>query len=459
VTTEYQSVGFTVIHTLRMLLRTMGVRLIVDMERRRVAIQGFTHEIEFKGQWTEFYALLAVRRSSPRQQERYTTAEELHGCVSWRSKQLTSVGKVVSRHLAILDTRGAGDIVQHQGKTLAWRLALDPQLIEFHPPREVIERRLREDSSFLRVGVAEIAELRTLVDATIMLEKGEVEGAFELMEGSGQGSGDPGHRGMEAWRTLLTGRIAQRYDRGDLLEHLISDWEDSPDPEGKAVYARLLALEDFDQRFERPDRALRSLEQLAIRLQGRGDIASLAPVWNVMGLLARRSGDPILGAEYHARAVAVFGLLGDLHSLQAAVFDLAICRTDELDKQGRPPDHLVLDLVDTCLAICGQFGVGADSAQAEIAGCRWAVKAGDVGRARGYLRAAEELLKSIPSTFDQACFLLARAELDSIDPHEPGANPRRDFNAALRMFEREIGDQYMVEKLHKAMETLKKKSD
>jgi len=433
----------------------MAIRLIIDIENQVIILERTDRQSRFQGQWVEFYALLALRRTNVVERKRFTGADEIARCASWRNKKLRSVRAVVARHLQRLEALGEGDILENQGRTKAWRLTLEPDYIEFIPSRGTVERWFETMSWSASVDAETIRDLRALVDASIMFERGEVEEAFEMVVDYRLDQKTRHRRRLDAWRDVLTARIAQRADLLDLdlLEPLWERWKSCIDPEGRAVYSRLLALEYFDQRFEKPDLALHRLEDLAARLQARGDLASLAPVWNVTGLLARRTKNPALGAEYHLRAAAMFGLLGDLHSLQAAIFNLALCRVDELKRQGRSPDTLVFDLVDTCLSICSQFNLGADSAQAEIAGCRWAVKAGDLRRARMYLNAAEGLLKKLPSLFDQACFLLARGELDALEPGRPGANPLRDVKTACRLFA-SIGDQYMVNKLQNKLEKL-----
>jgi hypothetical protein len=157
-----------------------------------------------------------------------------------------------------------------------------------------------------------------------------------------------------------------------------------------------------------------------------------------MGLLARRAADPTTGADHHLRAAALFGVGGDYPSLQAALFNLAICRRDTLEQQGRLPDEGVLDALEMCRLVCATFGVGRDSAQAEIAGAQWAHEMGDTARARRYLAEAEGLLRTIESTYDHAYFLEVRARIDHADSGGAG-DPARDLRTARRLFAR-VGD-------------------
>jgi hypothetical protein len=94
-----------------------------------------------------------------------------------------------------------------------------------------------------------------------------------------------------------------------------------------------------------------------------------------------------------------------------------------------------LELVEMCRFVCTRFGVGNDSAQAEISGAAWALEMGDTARARFYLGEAERLLQTIESTYDQACFFEVRATLDRADPR-PGGDPLRDLRTAEDLFKK-----------------------
>ena len=162
----------------------MTLRLTIDADTQRVILDGAAKPIRFKGQWVEFYALLALRRTSGLERERFTSADEVGRCALWRGKKPGSVRGVVARHLQRLDERGGNGLLQHQGRTKAWRLAVDPDCIAFLPSREAVAQWMAHQTWPVSVDAGEIDELRTLVDATIMLESGEVEAASEMLERS-----------------------------------------------------------------------------------------------------------------------------------------------------------------------------------------------------------------------------------------------------------------------------------
>jgi hypothetical protein len=132
---------------------------------------------------------------------------------------------------------------------------------------------------------------------------------------------------------------------------------------------------------------------------------------------------------------------------------LAICRRALLERSGRPPDRAVLALVELCRSICARFGVGKDSAQAEISGAIWAFELGDMTLAHAYLREAEPLVERTESTFDQAYFLKARATIELAAPCG-ASRPRRDLRRAEALFEK-VGDTASAAAVRAVLKSLK----
>ncbi|WP_437755401.1 hypothetical protein [Sorangium sp. So ce1389] len=417
--------------------------LLVDVDAGHVQLGPAT----LREQWVDFYALLALVRldrssssgssgSSDSSEGAFLSAEELGRVGPWRHKAAASVGKEVARHLAWLERQGLAQVVSSKGRTKSWRLALSPASVRLRPDRASVEGWIRGRAS---QGAAEetwIDDLQRLAEATAALQQGQAESVVDRLQQPLSYRGEPA---LEAWAALLSGRAAFQHDDHALLVDLYESWLRRPDAVGRTVGARLRALVAYKNRFDDPAGALASLRKLAADLELGGDVSALASVLNIAGLLATRTGEPRAGVVHHLRAAALFGIVGDYPSLQGALFNLANCRRQVLQKAGQPPDETVFTLVELCRLICRRFGVGADSAQAEIAAARWSFEAGDWPRARHYLAEAEALVRRIESVFDQACFLLLRAEMEH-EQSTGASDPLRDLHTAERLF-RDVQDE------------------
>ncbi len=390
--------------------------------------------VELTGQWVDFYAMLAVNRTSERGAEELVPAEAVARIGPWRHKAAKSVGKEVARHLDDLSDRGLDGIVQFQRRTKAWRLNTANESLVFVPDRATVESWVQARLLVREREDGWVDCIRALVDASIALQHGKAEEVLCRLEELSEKLRDAEPE-LSAWCALLSGKAADQHDDEEetLLNELHDRWRRRADSLGKAVSVRLRAILARRHRFEDPAATLASLTKLAGELEGAGDLGGLGAVLNVAGLLARRTGDPNGATAHHLRAAALFGIVGDYASLQAAVFNLAICRRAASAVRGEPPDENVLALVDTNKRITACFGVGSDSAQAEIAGAAWAQEMGDSGRARQFLQEAEALLHTIESTYDQAFFFETRARIE-MEMATGDSEPACDLDKAEKLY-------------------------
>jgi hypothetical protein len=412
------------------------MKVLVDVRDDGVTLGN----VEFRGQWVDFYAILALARTGSRDADKLVSSEAVARVGPWRHKAPKSVGKEVSRHLGRLSHDGLGSLVRFRKRTQAWRLDVPENAIAFVPDRATVQAWVQARSLVARREDDWITDLRTLVDASIALQRGEAETVLSTLQDFSTNRSDI-EPGLSAWCALLSGKAADQHDDEEdtQLNELYNQWRHRADSLGRAVSARLRAVLARRYRFEDPVANLASLTKLAAELEGSGDLGGLGAVLNAAGLLTRRAGDPSSGNAHHLRAAALFGITGDYASLQAAVFNLAICRRAAAALRGEPPDEGVLALVDTNKRITARYGVGADSAQAEIAGAAWACEMGDFERAKQYLKEAEALLGTIESTYDHAFFRETRARIEMSKPTGE-SNPARDLQAAERLY-RTVGDE------------------
>lgn len=396
------------------------MRLVVDVEAGSVAIGSK----KLQRQWVDLYAVLARARPS------FVGPEAIARVGFWRTKRLASVGKEISRHLAWLKQNGLGDVLEDHGRTRAWRLRIAPALIQLRPTPDTVQAWIDHRSEGATSWASWAEALERLVEASLALQHGEAEAALEQLQPEELFACDPA---LEAWAALVRGRAAAQHSEIALLKRLHREWFSRSDAVGRTVGARLRAVVEFEERLRDPAGALARLKKLAAALEQRDDVGALGVVLNVMGLLARRADDARSGWSYHLRSAPLFGISGDFSSLEGSLFNLAKARHMLLEQSHRPPDEAVFQLLELSHRICRRMGVGGASAQSEIFGARCAFEIGDLPRMRAYMAEADAMVKRIESTFDQACFLLLRAEIEH--RHPTGAtDPLHDLRTAERLF-------------------------
>ncbi|ACY15447.1 hypothetical protein [Haliangium ochraceum] len=402
--------------------------LVVDVETGRVVVGSS----ELHHQWVDFYAALALSLLDATSEPQFVGVDEISRIGPWQHKKPGSVGKEIARHIAKPAVEG---VLEHRGKTKAWRLTLPAARVRLLPDEEAVRAWL--DSRSLRPAASHewLDDLHRLVMALISLQEGRAEQVLRDLDAPLSDGAAPPAR---AWAALLRGRAAFQYDDTEVLEQLHEDWFKRADGAGRTVGAKLRAIIAFRDRFHDASDALQTLSHLAAELEMRGDTAALGSILNVMGILLRRAGEPEAALVHHLRAVALLGISGDYPSLEGTLFNLANCRREALEQAGSPPDDSVFSLLELGRAVYSRFTVGQDSAQSEVAGAQWALEAGDPEKARHYLRLAEAIVEKSDNEFDQACFHYARARIEHAFP-DGSSDPMKDLRVAERKFEA-LGD-------------------
>ncbi|MFZ5482087.1 MAG: hypothetical protein ACOZNI_35330 [Myxococcota bacterium] len=396
----------------------------------------------YVGKWADMIALLALARVDPERGDRPVAREEVHRLIQWAAtyRSPLEVGKVVAAEIdRAVKEEGASPLsFEPKAKTKAWRLAVSPEEIDFLSDRETV-RRWVEHELPAEILDEHLTAMRELIEAAIALQHGEPTRALELASryrGWADGA-DPWNLG--AWATLLVAQAAERSSGRKLVAELKRDWPSwRTDSVGRAVRARLAALSAFMYRFT-PEMEEEDLVHHEGMLKESGDTGTLATLWNVHGILARRAGRSGQGAVYHLHAIPIFGIHGHFAQLQGAVFNLALCYLWPLPRDARPPD-LVMELIDLAVHVCAAFNLGRDSAQAEVTGARLADRRGEHQRAGAYLKAAEAILRHVDNTFDKACFHRARAHHRHAVQHCSAQEWGEELRLAAELF-RQAGDQ------------------
>ena len=379
----------------------------------------------YKDQWVEFYVRLALDLLETPNNPRWLTPEILKRLASWSGKSLASVGKEVARHLTTLKP----GFVEFKGRTKAWRLAVALTNLALRPNRTTVDVWLRSKTfdHSVRVGDEVIAHL---VDAMLAVRGGKTERAeaeLQNIEKSGLPSA------IAAWNTVLRAKVHVQYvDIGD-LEREIANLTAAVDPLSLTVRCRLLANAALTSRFQTTDRHEKALERAVAQLEGTGDLATLAVVLNILGLLARRAGQPDQATGYLQHALALSAICQDYVTAQGALFNLAQARIDAREARGLPLDESAFVLIELCQRVCRDFGVGSDSLQAELLATSCARKLGQFARARTCLDNAEVMLKHLDSPYEAGCWHRQRAKL-AVAANDPTLDPAKDARIAMRKF-------------------------
>lgn len=428
--------------------------VVLDLTVNKVVVD----HVEFGEQWAELYAVLADAAMS---NAAWVTADDLRGLGRWAYKSPASVGKEVLRHVRELARRGAGRVIESpsRGGTKRWRLAANVSKAKLPEP-ERLQDWIRGRRTIAEPQGLDVARARDLVRASVLFHQGRLEQALDRLRSHAA----PGtSSAWDAWHALLLARAQVRLSSEDDEDcrddiHVAREaWRHTPNAVGKAMDARLTAVLAYADRFEHSETALMSLGRLAASLEHSGDLASLAVVTNVLGLLTQRRGESpaqeasllqLRAARAHfERAAAIFGLIGDAWCLQAALFNTARVMRWEHAAMGEKPSDAVFAILDLCLEVCDSFRVGDDSIQAEALGaeCAWEVGRNDLAEtycARALARADND------STFEQANLSRLMGLKAIAEARWPEA--RKQLKTALRLFE-DVGNRDAASDVHRAL--------
>ncbi len=402
---------------------TDGPSLIVDVSKELVRLQGHTLESR---QWVEFYGCLALELLERPDDPHWLMPERLQRFVYWSIKKPGSVGKEVARHLGNLEQT----LIESKGITKSWRLTLHPKDLSLVPNRAAVEAWLRSrtiDPSH-RLTDETIAHL---IDGLMAIRCGHTDEAEADLRAVDRTTLPPAFAALDA---LLRFKVDVQYSELDDLEREGETIAQATDPLTLSVHARFLASRAFLSRFEDSDRYIKELERAVAKLEGTGDLGTLGTVLNVLGLLSRRSGQPARASGYLQHALALSAISQDYALVQAALFNLAQARVAERESEELPLDESAFVLIELCLRICRQYGVGSDSVQAELLAASFARKLGQYERCKKYLEDAEEFVKELENPYEVACWHRERAKL-ATQAHYPDLDPLKDARIASKHFE------------------------
>jgi tetratricopeptide (TPR) repeat protein len=348
--------------------------------------------------------------------------DEVFRHAPWSSGTWASVGKEAWRHLR--DPRAAA-LLLPGARCRRWVLSGPASFLPTRPAEaaSLVARRVESGASGLPV----------LARAMVSLLRGDIEGA--RVDVAPQA--DPW---LAAAATFLAARRAAREEDGDTLRALV-EAPGLPGLAGRALSARLGAVDALHRRATDTGRARRDAARLAGRLEADGDLAGLASALNVRGVLDRRLGELAESREAHTRAASIALLTGDAYLVQAALLNLAAVLGELGDAEADA--HL-----DAALWLADTLGLGHDSAQAECLAALRALDRGNEHAVWRWVSAALRVVTVLATDWEQAYFLYTRGRVASAWPRA-GVDARRDRRAARRLFLL-VGDETSAESARRA---------
>lgn len=340
-----------------------------------------------KGKGAELLALLVVSGT-----DRLVTADEVHALRGWQNMVRESVGKQVARLIADLERDGLQPF-DYTHKTRAWRLSADASAAVSDEMRGAADAWLKATAWFpgARFAMTDPAAIAhwalAATNAHLAMTEGNAATGLEALRKAYSASDHPD---LIAIANLLATRIGQR---------LSSPHHPVPtDGSAASVFAIAAEARRLASYAIRSDSAgwkdqLVRLQAILARVVSSGDLTTQAYIHNAIAVLLRRLGDPATALQHIAEATPLAVFSSDITLMQSVLFNFGNILSD-VHREGFLPaaEDLTIALIEADLAIRQRFGLGKDSAQAELLLAFLAYEDGMLDLAEHYLSAARKII-------------------------------------------------------------------
>lgn len=395
-----------------------------------VVLNGPSLERHLSGKARSLFLLLAAESAS----DRHILRDEVHALPDWHGMAPESVGKQVARLIDTLAAEGH-DLVEWQQKTNGWRLKPVVRTSIDEDTRQRARKALAamDWHNWARFAAAPVPEIVPWalgnLQAILAMTAGEADTSYAQLRASFESAG---HQDLLAISNVLATRVGQRLEQPHLpvppvRNRVRSVFEAAVEHRRRAAYAvRAPAAEWPRLRID--------LEESLNETSASGDLTTLAVVLNACAVLDRRLGshESALACIKEALPLAIFS--GDLILMQNVLFNFGnilseVQRKDPSAFAGVDP----LALLEADMAIRSRFGIGKDSAQAELLVAYLAWERGDIPRAHTALASAKPIIAVNRSAADKALYLRVEGLIlnDSADPADQEAGRLRLEEAAI----------------------------
>jgi hypothetical protein len=387
------------------------MKLVLDINTGHALLRKGAVSWVVRKKWLDFYVLLASGCSHEQSKAKFVTNHDLHGVGAWAHGKAASIGKEVARHLDNLQRKGLGGMVEHASRTIAWRLALTLDQIEFSPSRtEVLDwLNLQRWTGFLPPTElsteAVFPWLEKSARAILHVQRGAVQEGLDLVKDARNHAG--GVLLLEAVSDLLELRFSWRLgiecDQDEALMRCRGGI-------GNALRSRASVVHALTFDRSNMESASQELVRIASRLESGPDLSGLAMISNALGLLYRRRTLWIRADQYLRYAAFLSVATFDLLTLEHAIFNLAHTHYQQAESVQDLRRALLLIMLDR--DICNTVRIGHDSAQAEIIGGTICLHLSELDLASGWLERGQAIVSRTGKEYDRACLerLAARIE-------------------------------------------------
>lgn len=361
----------------------------------------------------------------------------------WARMLPESIGKQVARMIALHTRHGIAVIDYHQ-KTNGWRLA--PGVRAGLPQTEIDAARVviaglgwSSDRRFAAQDTSGLSQwFRLMATAMVAMTSGEADkGLAAVKQGMRHGEGDA----LSGIANIIASRLGQRMPTPHAPvapEHdgLRSPFELALEARRSASYAIRAKPDEWPAH-------LAALEHKYSICARTGDFTTQVVLLNAMAVLSRRLGATEKALAHIKEAAPLAILSGDFFMIQAVSFNMGNVLSDLYERDSSACSRAdYIGLLQLDIDIRDSFGLGRDSAQAELRLAALYCESGALVEAQDMIDAANKIIAISNVAQDRALSLQVQGKLQIAQGHLEAASAK--LEAALLAFEA-TGNQSGVE--------------
>jgi tetratricopeptide (TPR) repeat protein len=405
------------------------IEIRVNPAARRITLASESSQNSETSKNFEFLcALIAVDHDD------YVYCDVIGQLPGWARMLPESIGKQVSRMLAQHAKAGIA-VVDYHKKTNGWRLA--PGVRAQLPQSEIEAARAviaglgwTSNRRFAAQDTSELSQwFRHMATAMVAMTSGEAEkGLAAVKKGMSKGEGDA----LTGIANIIASRLGQRMPTAHAP--VASEHDGLRSPFEMAIEARRSASYAIRAKSDEWPEYLASLEYQYAACARTGDFTTQVVLLNAMAVLARRLGALDKALEHIKEAAPLAILSGDFFMIQAVSFNMANVLSELHDADESICSRTdYIDLLQLDIDIRESFGLGLDSAQAELRLAALYCEVGAFNQAQAMLNAANHIIGINNVAQDHALSLQVQGKLHIAQGHiEDG---RAMLEAAIQAFE------------------------
>jgi tetratricopeptide (TPR) repeat protein len=408
-----------------------------------------TQHIETSKNFEFLCALIALPHDD------YVYSDVIGQLPGWARMLPESIGKQVSRMIALHARLGISIIDYHQ-KTNGWRLA--PGVRADLPQTEIDAARIvtaglgwSSDRRFAAQDTSGLSQwFRLMATAMVAMTSGEADkGLAAVKQGMLHGEGDA----LSGIANIIASRLGQRMPTPHAP--VASEHDGLRSPFELALEARRSASYAIRAKSDEWPAHLAALEHQYSMCARTGDFTTQVVLLNAMAVLARRLGAKEKALVHIKEAAPLAILSGDFFMIQAVSFNMGNVLSDLYETDGSAcarSDYIGLLQLD--IDIRDSFGLGRDSAQAELRLAALYCESGALMEAQDMLDAANRIIVISNTAHDRALALQVQGKLEIAQGHlEDGL---ATLKSALFAFEA-TGNQSGVEETRAELSQLRQR--